>query len=97
MAGAGFGRGVRLIAGGEDDAQLQPPQAAGEILAILGEQVGGELIDRNGDDQPRPGRRLRLGRKQAIGSAARAASSLNFMTTSRQSWASSWRPRPTNR
>ena len=61
MAGAGLGRAVRLVAGGEDHAVRKPPQAAGEMLAILGEQVRGELVDRNGDDQPRTLGRLRGG------------------------------------
>ena len=53
MAGAGFGRGVALIAGGEYGALRQPLEPAGEMRAILGEEIRGELIDRDCDDQLR--------------------------------------------
>ena len=59
--GAGLGRGVRLVAGRENDAVRQPPEAAGEMLAVLGEEIGRELIDRDGDDQAGALRRLRGG------------------------------------
>ena len=52
MAGAGLGRGVRLIAGGKHrPLARQLRQPAGEAAAILREQIGGELIDRDRDDQ----------------------------------------------
>ena len=51
MAGAGFGRGMRLIARGKHHARCQPREAASEMLAILAEQIGGKLIDRYRDDQ----------------------------------------------
>ena len=53
MARAGLGHVVALVAGREHHPLLQPPQPAGEMLAILGEQVGRELIDGDGDDQLR--------------------------------------------
>jgi hypothetical protein len=45
---------MALIAVREDDAFGQALEAAVEILAVLGEQVGRELVDRDGDDQLRP-------------------------------------------
>ncbi len=51
MAGAGFGRGMALIAAGEDDAMLQPRQATRKARAIFGEKIGAQLIDRNDDEQ----------------------------------------------
>jgi hypothetical protein len=51
MAGAGLGRGMRLIAGWKHCAHQQPPDAAGEMLTILREQIGGKLIDGNRHDQ----------------------------------------------
>ena len=92
MAGAGLGRGVRLVAGGEDRCPArQAPEAAGEILAIFGEQVGGELIDRNGDDQPRRGRAA----APAAGAAARASRPARSLSS--HSAASSRRPSATKR
>ena len=52
MAGAGLGRGMRLKARWKHRPILQPRKATGEIAAILREKIGGELIDRNGDNQP---------------------------------------------
>ena len=80
MAGAGLGRGMRLIAGGEGHAVArQAPQAAGEILPIFGEQIGRELIDRDGDDQARRRRRLRRKRARRRERAGRrGASSLTW-------------------
>ena len=69
MAGARFGRGVALIARGEDDAGQQAFEAAGKMIAIFGEQIGGELIDRDRDDQFRWGRR---GGRGAIAASAGA-------------------------
>src|SRR4051812_32980696 len=51
MAGAGLGRVVALVPRREDYALLQPPQAASEMLAILREEIGGELVDRDSDDE----------------------------------------------
>ena len=51
VAGASLGRGVRLIAGWEHRPFLQPLQPAGVMAAILGEQVGGELVDRDRQHQ----------------------------------------------
>ena len=56
MAWAGLGRRVRLVAGGEHNALRQAAEPARVVAAIFGEEVGGELIDRNGNNQPRPGR-----------------------------------------
>src|SRR3546814_8391749 len=47
MTGAGFGGAVRLITRRKDDSRRQPRQAAAEMAAIFGEQVGGKLIDRS--------------------------------------------------
>jgi len=53
VAGAGLGCGVRLVTRGENRAVEQPGETLGEMLAILREEIGGELIDRNGEDQLR--------------------------------------------
>jgi hypothetical protein len=45
MAWAGLGRGLALIAAREDDALAQSFQPTGEMRAIFGEQICGELID----------------------------------------------------
>ena len=45
MAGAGLGRGMRLIAGGKHRPILQSSKPTGEMAAVLGEEIGGELID----------------------------------------------------
>ena len=60
MARAGLGRGMALIARREHRAFQQPLEPAGEAVAIFGEQIGGELIDRDRHDQL--GRRARRGR-----------------------------------
>ncbi len=52
MAGAGFGRGMALIATRECSALAQPLEAAFIIGPIFAEEIGGKLIDRDGDDQP---------------------------------------------
>jgi hypothetical protein len=44
---------MALIARREDDPGQQACEAFGEVIAILLEQVGGELVDRDGDDQLR--------------------------------------------
>ena len=52
MAGAGLGRGMALVAVAEHrrpDASRAEP--AGELRAIFVEQVGGELVDRDGDEE----------------------------------------------
>ena len=51
MARAGLGSGVALIGRGEHRASHQPGQPAGIVLAILREEIGGELIHRDGDEQ----------------------------------------------
>lgn len=51
MAGAGFGRAMRLITRGKDSARREPRKAAGELAAIFGEQVGRQLVDRDHHDQ----------------------------------------------
>ena len=63
MAGAGFGRGMALIALGEHDPLRQPLQAAAIILAIFAEQIGGKLIDADCDDQLRRAGGCRRGRR----------------------------------
>jgi hypothetical protein len=64
VARAGFGRRVRLIAVGEDDAVRQALEPAGEMRPIFGEQLGRELVDRDRDDQLRPRRRRRCGERR---------------------------------
>src|SRR3546814_5285753 len=51
MAGAGFGRAMRLIARRKDDARSEPRETAGEAAAIFGEKVGRKLVDRDHHDQ----------------------------------------------
>src|SRR3546814_3220199 len=51
MAGAGFGRAMRLIARREDDARSEPRETAGEAAAIFGEKVGRKLVERDHHDQ----------------------------------------------
>ena len=80
MAGAGLGRVVALIAVGEDHALGQALEAAVEMLAILGEQVGRELIDRDGDDQLRRFGGAAAAAAAARGRASRAASRAIFMS-----------------
>ena len=54
MPGAGHGDAVRLIAVDRDQAVIgQGLQPAGELAAILVEQVGAQLIDHQGHDQSR--------------------------------------------
>jgi hypothetical protein len=56
MAGAGLRRIVSLIALRKHDSFRQALEAAVEALAILLEEIGRELVDRDRDDQL--GRRL---------------------------------------
>src|SRR4051794_33300609 len=51
MAGAGLGRGMALIAVAEHGPRRDPREAIGELRAIFIEQVGGELVDREDDEQ----------------------------------------------
>ncbi len=51
MARAGLGRGMALIAVGEGDTFGEPGKPAGEAVAIAREEIGGELVDRYGDDE----------------------------------------------
>src|SRR5207249_4860201 len=53
MAGAGLGRRVALISVAEHGAARQPREAAGELRAILVEQIGRELVDRDDDEELR--------------------------------------------
>jgi len=59
MAGAGFGRAMRLIARREDDTRREPRETAGEAAAIFGKKVGRELVDRDHHHQLRGRRRGR--------------------------------------
>ncbi len=63
VAGAGHGHPVGLIAVDRDHALIgQGLQPAGELAAVLVEQIGAELIDHHGDDQGRGGAAV-LGRR----------------------------------
>ena len=64
MAGACLGRGMALIARGEHRAGQQPREAVGEMVAVLREQVGRELVHRDRDDQL--GRRARRGGRGSL-------------------------------
>ena len=74
MAGAGFGRPMRLIARRKDDARSEPREAAGEAAAIFGEKVGRKLVDRDHHHEFRRGGRCRnlLHRRRRILRESRA-------------------------
>ena len=74
MARAGLGRRMRLVARGEHHAVVQAREAAGVVLAVFGEQIGRELVDRDRHDQRRRvGARLHRGRRAARGGLGRGA------------------------
>jgi hypothetical protein len=68
MAGAGLGGIVTLIPVRKDDSLRQALEPAVEALPVLAEQVGRELVDGDGDDQPgalrRRGRSRRGGQRK---------------------------------
>ena len=73
MARAGFGGGMRLIAGGKHRPGQQPGKPASKMRTVLREQISRKLVDRNRHHQlGRAGRRDRpLHRGGGIGNGGR--------------------------